>query len=358
MAQGGRSIRLSNLAKRFGSFTAVDRISLEIHAGEWVTLLGPSGSGKTTILSMIAGFETPSTGTIKIGEQRVDNLSPDQRNVGMVFQDYALFPHMTIAQNVAFPLRMRGFPHREIEPKVGKVLGLVRLPDQAEKYPSQLSGGQQQRAALARALVYEPSVLLMDEPLGALDRRLRATVQLELMELHRSVEVTILYVTHDQEEALTMSDRVGVLHAGRILQVGTPREIYDHPADAFVADFVGDSTVLSGKVRQVNASLCSIEIAGGLLVKGRATSGVTPGGDGRLIVRPEKITLDTQGAESVPSGIIVHTLYLGDATRYRVQLDDGSSLLARAYNRADQPLYRVGERVFISWQPEDAIVLG
>ena len=357
VAAGSTSVHLNNVVKRFGAFTAVDRVSLEIHAGEFLTLLGPSGSGKTTILNMIAGFETPTTGTIRIGNRRVENISPDQRNVGMVFQNYALFPHMTVAQNVAFPLRMRGLSHREIESRVLRALELVRLPEQAEKHPSQLSGGQQQRVALARAIVYQPTVLLMDEPLGALDRRLREIVQLELIELHRSVEITILYVTHDQEEALTLSDRVAVLNSGRILQVGTPGEIYDHPADAFVADFVGDSTILSGKVQKVSASLCSIEIGDGLSVKGRATSGVTVGGEGRLIVRPEKVILTTEGPDHTPSGIIVHALYLGDSTRYRVQLDGGPSLLVCAYNRSDQPLYRIGERVFVTWQPEDAVVL-
>ena len=306
---------------------------------------------------MIAGLEEPTAGAIEIGNRRVDSLSPDRRNVGMVFQNYALFPHMTVAQNTAFPLRMRGLAREEIESKVLRALERVRLREQEAKYPSQLSGGQQQRVALARALVYEPSVLLMDEPLGALDRRLREVVQMELIELHQSVEVTILYVTHDQEEALTLSDRVAVLNAGRILQTGTPREIYDHPADPFVADFVGDSTVLSGRIQQVNDALCTIEIAEGLLVKGRATSGVAPNAKGRLMVRPEKVILTKEESDQARSGTITQVLYLGDSTRYRVELDPGLSLLVCAHNRAGQPLHRVGDRVSVTWQPEDAIVL-
>ncbi|MBV7328193.1 ABC transporter ATP-binding protein [Chloroflexi bacterium TSY] len=357
----GAAVRLNNVVKRFGTFTAVDGVSLEIQSGEFLTLLGPSGSGKTTMLSMIAGFETPTEGTIEIGNQRVERLSPEKRNVGMVFQNYALFPHMTVAQNVAFPLRMRGFSRQDIEPKVRSALELVRLPEQAAKYPSQLSGGQQQRVALARALVYEPSVLLMDEPLGALDRRLREIVQLELIELHQSVEATIIYVTHDQEEALTMSDRIAIMNAGHILQVGTPREIYDQPVDTFVADFVGDSTILTGRVQAVNGAVCAIELGDGLTITSHAEGWVQAGADVQLLIRPEKATL-SQGNQnhttaSAPGGTLVHALYLGESTRYRVQLDSGHEVLVRAHNRADQSIYRVGDRVFVTWQPADAIIL-
>lgn len=353
----GASVRLINVMKRFGAFTAVDHVSLDVRAGEFLTLLGPSGSGKTTILSMIAGIEDLTEGAIEVGGRRVDMLSPDKRNVGMVFQNYALFPHMTVAQNVAFPLRVRGLSGREIDSRVQAVLELVRLPDQASKYPWQLSGGQQQRIAVARALIYDPIVLLMDEPLGALDRRLREIVQLELIELHRSISATIVYVTHDQDEALRMSDRIVILRDGKMVQVGTPRQIYDEPADAFVADFVGESTSLSGRVRHVNASACCVEIGDGLTVRARVVGQVDCGAEIRLVVRPEKVNLSGTSQDGWLPALVADVLYLGDSTRYRVQLDGGPLLVVRSYNRADQSSYSVGDRVFVRWEPEDAAVL-
>jgi putative spermidine/putrescine transport system ATP-binding protein len=353
----GDTVRLDRIVKQFGGFTAVDEVSLNVQAGQFLTLLGPSGSGKTTILSLIAGFETPTSGTVSIGERRVDMLSPEKRGVGLVFQNYALFPHMTVAQNVGFPLRMRGLSGREIDPRVMAALDLVQLADQAPKMPSQLSGGQQQRVALARALVYEPTVLLMDEPLGALDRRLREVVKLELVALHRTIATTIIYVTHDQDEALTMSDQIAVMRAGKIVQIGTPREIYEHPVDDFVAAFVGESTLLAGRLGQLDGQYSTVALDSGAIVEAQAPRSITTGSDVRLLLRPEKIRLLPPG-QGWLDGMIADAIYLGDSTRYQVDLGNGLGLFVRGHNRADLPGFRPGDRVSVGWDPADAIVLG
>src|SRR5688572_12513830 len=241
-------VELVGLSRRFGEVLAVDRLSLRMGSGECVTLLGPSGSGKTTTLMMIAGFVRPTTGEIYLGGQAITRRPPFKRNVGMVFQNYALFPHMTVFENVAFPLRMRRLRRGEIEAKVGQALDLVRLTGYEARYPRQLSGGQQQRVALARALVFNPPVLLMDEPLGALDKKLRQQMQLEIKHLHEQLGITVIYVTHDQEEALVMSDEIVVMRNGRIEQIGTPRGVYDDPRNNFVADFIGEANVLDGTI--------------------------------------------------------------------------------------------------------------
>jgi putative spermidine/putrescine transport system ATP-binding protein len=342
--------------KRFGTFTAVDDVSLDIEPGQFLTLLGPSGSGKTTILSMIAGFETPTSGTIAIGTRRVDTLNPEDRGVGLVFQNYALFPHMTVAQNVGFPLRMRGLSRREIEPRVAQALAQVQLGDQAPKKPAQLSGGQQQRVALARALVYEPTVLLMDEPLGALDRRLREVVKLELVQLHRTIATTIIYVTHDQDEALTMSDRIAVMRSGRIMQLGTPREIYEHPRDPFVAEFVGESTMLPGAIRGGDGRSWQVALPSGAVVDAQASRPISADQPVRLLLRPEKLQLQPPGQGRLEA-MVTDAIFLGDSTRYEVRLGDESPLLIRRHNRADLPAFAPGDAVSIDWDAADAIVL-
>jgi putative spermidine/putrescine transport system ATP-binding protein len=358
MTIGGSSVRMDSIVKRFGSFVAVADFTLEVQAGEFLTLLGPSGSGKTTLLSMVAGFERPSEGTIEIDGRRVDDIPPERRNVGMVFQSYALFPHMTVAQNIAFPLRLRGVPRREIETRVREVLELVRLPEQAQKSPQQLSGGQQQRVAVARALVYEPSVLLMDEPLGALDRRLRDVVQLELIQLHHQVTTTIIYVTHDQDEAIRMSDRIAVMRDSRLIQVGTPREIYERPADLFVASFVGESSSVTGTVIDVADGLCTIRVSEDLVLRGRCGARVRVGDPGVLLIRPEKLHLTTEAVDDAIPVAVKDRLYLGEATRYRVQAAGGGpEFLVATPNRSDQPIRSTGEALFIRWSPTDAIVL-
>ena len=239
-------LELAGVRKRYDSLVAVDDLDLALEAGEFLTLLGPSGSGKTTTLMMVAGLQQPDAGSITLNGVSVASLPPYRRDVGMVFQNYALFPHMTVRRNVAFPLEMRGTPAAEIARLVDEALALVKLPDHGERLPKQLSGGQQQRVALARAMVYRPALLLMDEPLGALDRKLREQLQLEIKRVHRERRISVLYVTHDQEEALTMSDRIAVFNKGRIEQIGTPEELYDRPATRFVASFIGDTNLVEG----------------------------------------------------------------------------------------------------------------
>src|SRR4051794_16533896 len=256
----GLPLRLDRLNKRFGDFVAVDEISLEIAGGEFLTLLGPSGSGKTTTLMMIAGFTEPSSGHIRLGDRPIDALPSYRRGFGMVFQNYALFPHMTAAENIGFPLKMRGVSSNDRARRVAGALEMVRLPDFGARYPNQLSGGQQQRVALARALVYNPPVLLMDEPLGALDKKLREEMQLEIKRIQKELGITAIYVTHDQEEALVMSDRIAVMNHGEIEQVDGPSRIYEHPATRFVADFIGESNIipLAGKAPSADGLLPSV----------------------------------------------------------------------------------------------------
>src|SRR5215467_6167348 len=257
MAEGvrGGRLTLTRLAKRYPGTTAVDAIDLDVGSGEFVTLLGPSGSGKTTTLMMVAGFTTPSEGEIAIDGRPITGMAPEHRNIGVVFQNYALFPHMTVSDNVAFPLKMRRQPSAEIRGRVGRALDLVHLAGLGERLPRQLSGGQQQRVALARALVFDPGLLLMDEPLGALDRNLREQMKIEIKRIHRDVGVTVLYVTHDQEEALTMSDRVALMNRGRIAQLGSAEDLYERPANRFVARFIGESNLLDGRVEVADGGL-------------------------------------------------------------------------------------------------------
>jgi putative spermidine/putrescine transport system ATP-binding protein len=302
---GAGGVRLEAVTKRFGAFTAVDGVDLEVAEGEFFSLLGPSGSGKTTCLRMIAGFERPTSGRILLGGADVTDRAPYERDVNTVFQDYALFPHMSVQENVEYGLRVKRVAKDERRERAREALALVRLGELAGRRPSQLSGGQRQRVALARALVNRPSVLLLDEPLGALDLKLRQEMQIELKHIQQTVGITFLYVTHDQEEALSMSDRLAVFSMGRIEQVGSPAEVYERPATAFVANFVGTSNIL---------------------------------GDGRA-VRPEKLRLEEPGyapaaGEEARRGTIEDVVYLGPITRYVVRLDDGSALGVLSQNLA------------------------
>ncbi|HWM36354.1 MAG TPA: ABC transporter ATP-binding protein [Streptomyces sp.] len=334
----GKAIRLRSLRKVFGSTEAVAGIDLGISDGEFFSMLGPSGSGKTTVLRMIAGFEPPTGGTIELAGKDVTRLAPFERDVHTVFQDYALFPHMTVEQNVAYGLKIQKTPKAERLRRAGEALASVRLEGFGKRRPSQLSGGQRQRVALARALVGRPGVLLLDEPLGALDLKLREQMQIELKELQREVGITFVFVTHDQDEALTMSDRIAVFNEGRIEQTGTPAEIYERPATPFVAGFVGTSNLLSGETAEQ--------------VVGRA---------GTFSVRPEKIRVlkDLPGGDepdepdhSAATGTVAEVVYLGDATRFLVDLDAGGRLTAVQQNletsSEDVAAYR-GTRVRLQW---------
>ncbi|EWM13011.1 ABC transporter ATP-binding protein [Kutzneria sp. 744] len=328
------AVRLRGLRKNFGSVTAVDGVDLDIRPGEFFAMLGPSGSGKTTVLRMIAGFEQPTDGTVELGGQDVSRLAPFDRDVNTVFQDYALFPHMNVARNVEYGLRVKGVPRAERRRRAADALRSVRLDDYGRRRPSQLSGGQRQRVALARALVNRPKVLLLDEPLGALDLKLRHEMQSELKQLQRDVDITFVFVTHDQDEALTMSDRIAVFNAGRIEQVGTPQEVYERPATAFVAGFVGTSNLLGGRAAEA--------------VIGMA---------GLFSIRPEKIRIDGDLArpagpgETVATGAVTDVVYAGAILRFEVALDAGGRLSVVRQNTDGVPGFTDG-RVRLTWRHE------
>lgn len=350
------SLELRSISRFFDDVRAVDDISLRIRAGEFVTLLGASGSGKTTTLMIIAGFQNPNSGNVLIDGEDVTGVPPYRRNLGLVYQHYALFPNMTVAKNVAFPLEMRRRPKEEIGKRVAAVLDLVNLGGYEDRMPQQLSGGQQQRVALARALVFEPPVLLMDEPLGALDKKLREQMQEEIMRIHHKLGTTTVYVTHDQEEALTMSDRIVVLSEGRIAQSGKPEEIYERPATRFVADFMGATNFISGTVKEEGppAVVCTehgaiLNIDGAGLARGDAVT---------VAVRPERVRIAT-GQNSLPwswGGRIEQTVYVGGIRRYHVLLDGGDRLIVSQPNLGDSPISH-GAKVRVTWRPDDGLVL-
>src|SRR5499433_4407741 len=308
-------LRLHRLVKSYdGRVNAVDGISVEIARGEFLTFLGPSGSGKTTTLMMIAGFEEPTSGVIELAGEELTRRKPYERNIGVVFQNYALFPHMTVARNVAFPLRMRRFPRAQQAVRVGKILELVGLSGYADRYPRELSGGQQQRVALARGLVFDPDVLLLDEPLGALDKNLREQMQVELKRIHREVGITMVYVTHDQTEAMTMSDRIAVFCNGKLEQVGSPLDVYNRPANRFVGEFVGDSNFLAGRVDPSRPGWVELAGIGPVRVAKQAT---LPPGDVDLMIRPERLRLrapgEIDGADNAVDLVVDEIINYGDS---------------------------------------------
>lgn len=316
-------LQIRGLRKTYGHVVAIDRVSLDIREGEFMTFLGPSGSGKSTTLYIVAGFQEPTEGEVLVNGRELLSTPPNLRNIGMVFQRYTLFPHLTIAENVAFPLRVRRWPEQKIKAKVNEMLNLVHLADIGNRLPAQLSGGQQQRVAIARALAYDPPVLLMDEPLSALDKKLREELQFELRRIHQETGVTILYVTHDQEEALRLSDRIAVFNLGRIEQVGTGEELYEAPASRFVANFVGNSNFLPIKVTQVNGAKASAVFPDGYAVEG-ALSGkaLASGTSGSLMLRPEQIRIKSATSlhdrASLPV-MIRDMTYLGDSMHFAVE---------------------------------------
>jgi putative spermidine/putrescine transport system ATP-binding protein len=350
----GASITMRGLTKRYGPVTAVDAIDLDAHPGEFLTLLGPSGSGKTTTLNMIAGFVDVTEGDLLIDDREMTNLPPYKRNIGMVFQHYALFPHMTVAANVEYPLRQRSIPKEQRRTMVADALETVGLGQLGRRRPKELSGGQQQRVALARAMVYSPRVLLMDEPLGALDKKLRDTLQLEIKRIHAELGTTFVYVTHDQDEALVLSDRIAVFNEGRIEQIGTPTELYERPDSLFVAQFLGESSIFRGTVsgnREVDAE-------GHRLTAGR---GEQPNGTAvAVVVRPERIRIEPDGPRpgsnnAVPGRILQH-IYFGNSRKVEVRLDDGTTVLVRESAGALSP-GNADDRVWLTFDPNDAAIL-
>ena len=355
-------VRLEAIVKRYGAVAAVDGVDLEIADGEFFTLLGASGSGKTTCLRLIAGFERPDAGRILLGGRDVTALPPAERDVNTVFQDYALFPHMTVAANIAYGLRVKRVPREERDERVAAALAMVRLDGLGERRPSQLSGGQRQRVALARALVNRPRVLLLDEPLGALDLKLRQQLQVELKRIQHEVGITFVYVTHDQEEALTMSDRIAVVESGRIVQVGTPREVYERPDSPFVAGFVGVSNLLELPVERVDGDTVHLHAGPGDAVVAAAGEGAAPGRTAVVTVRPERIAI-VDGAPAGAchvSGTVRESLYAGPTTRMHVDLDGGGELLVVRQNAAtsleDAEALR-GRRVVLGWARESTRVI-
>jgi putative spermidine/putrescine transport system ATP-binding protein len=351
----GAEVRLSELTKTYGSVVAVAGVSATIDRGSFFPSLGPSGSGKTTTLMIVAGFVAPTRGDVFVDGRSVARLPPQRRDLGMVFQTYAVFPHLTVFQNVAFPLEVRRVSSAEIRRRVGEALELVRLAGYEQRLPRQLSGGEQQRVALARALVFRPRVLLMDEPLGALDKKLRTHMQLELKHIQRQLHVTVLYVTHDQEEALTMSDRVAVMRQGRIEQVGTPAELYETPASRFVADFLGESNFLDGVVVGTGeGGRYRIRAADGLELTGVGTALLRPGQAVTAAVRPERFLC---GAASLGAnacrGVVSEVIYAGDATRYRVALGGDVAVTVKVPNRLGGPAYTPGQALPLAWDPAE-----
>lgn len=358
MADGKRqaqSVELAGLSKRYGKVAAVDGVSLTIGAGEFLTLLGPSGSGKSTTLMLIAGFERPDGGEIRIGGRRMNHVPPYRRNLGVVFQHYALFPHKTVAENVAFPLEERGIGRADARRRTGEALARVRMDGYEERYPSQLSGGQQQRIALARALVFDPPVLLMDEPLSALDKKLREQMQLEIKHIQRDLGITVVYVTHDQGEALTMSDRIAVMNQGRIAQLGSPEQLYERPADRFVADFIGETNFLE----LVPAGAGAATMAGGIPVSLPAEGGFAPNQRMTVALRPERIALAAPASAAASSdglqwheGTVEEIVYIGEIRKYRIRLG-GQVLTAKQQTGTGVPSFTDGARVAVGWHPAD-----
>jgi ABC-type Fe3+/spermidine/putrescine transport system ATPase subunit len=355
----GARIHLDNLSKFYGAVGANRNVDLDISPGEFLTLLGPSGSGKTTALMMIAGFVIPTSGDIRINGQSIVQVPVHKRNIGMVFQNYALFPHLDVARNVSFPLEMRNTPKAEIQKKVDAALDLVRLGGFRDRRPKQLSGGQQQRVALARALIFEPTVLLLDEPLGALDAKLREEMKFEIKQLHNEIGATILFVTHDQEEALTLSDRIAVFDEGEIIQLGTPDELYHQPANRFVADFIGATNLLVGKVISVSDQQCRIVLRDGLEITGDLREEIElPTNWATYTLRLEKITVgdDAEKCTNRMTGTVKEFLFIGDSTKYVISLAPGLDIKVKL-PETGMPRHAVGSEVKVGWNASDMLLV-
>ena len=355
-AAGAGDLVLNGITRRFGSVVAVAGVDLRVRSGEMLTILGPSGSGKTTMLKVVAGFELPDEGSVHLAGRDVTYAPPAQRDIGMVFQNYALFPHMNVAENIAFPLKMRRVPGAEIKRKVEDALQLVELAGYGDRLPRQLSGGQQQRVALARAVVFGPRLLLLDEPFGALDRKLREQMQLEVKRLQRRLGLTALFVTHDQEEALILSDRIAVMNRGSIVQIGTPQEIYARPVDRFVGDFIGESNLFRARATQRG-----VAVLDGHGASIRIPQAEAPEADAEIgvLIRPERPRLLAGGGrmDNVFSGTIDELIYLGESVKYRIQLEQGMALVVRWPFKREGDALNVGDRVTVGWSADDVHIV-
>ena len=353
-------VRFVGVEKSYDGVTrVVDDLDLDIERGEFLTLLGPSGSGKTTTLMLLAGFEAPTGGEILLEGKSLSNLPPHQRNIGMVFQNYALFPHMSVADNIGFPLSVRAVPPAELAARVERALDMVQLSGFGARRPAQLSGGQQQRVAVARALVFEPKLILMDEPLGALDKQLREQMQLEIRRLHQRLGVTMVYVTHDQSEALTMSDRIAVFHRGRIQQLDTPKQMYEYPKNAFVARFIGENNRLVGSTESTTGDRCTIRIRGSdTRIEGTLVEPVPDGGAVTVSLRPERVQIQLAGHTingrrgCSLAGTLREIVYLGDHVRARVALNGSEEFTVKRPIGEAHAIPDVGAAVEMVWEPE------
>ncbi|OWY04289.1 ABC transporter ATP-binding protein [Thioclava sp. IC9] len=343
-----------------GETLVVKNLNLSIGKGEFLTMLGPSGSGKTTCLMMLAGFETATNGEIRLDGQNINMVPPHKRGIGMVFQNYALFPHMTVGENLAFPLEVRGMGKDERETKIKRALDMVQMGSFIHRRPAQLSGGQQQRIALARALVFDPELVLMDEPLGALDKQLREHMQFEIKHLHESLGITVVYVTHDQGEALTMSDRVAVFNDGRIQQLAPPDELYERPQNSFVAQFIGENNKLPGKVETLNGDTCTVRLENGEIIDATAVNIREAGQETLVSIRPERVEFKP---EMMPSGAhtitadVLEVIYMGDILRTRMKVAGSREFVMKSRNTLDQVRLTEGQTVKIGWHPQDARAL-
>ena len=348
------NVTLEAVSKVYGNQRAIENLSLLVEDGEFLVLLGPSGCGKTTALRIIAGLVEPTRGSIRIGDRDVTKLPARQRNVGMVFQDYALFPHMTVEENIAFGLRQRRLVNSKIEDRVGSLLSLIRLSGFERRYPEQLSGGQQQRVALARALAYSPAVLLMDEPFGALDLKLRQAMQVEIRRVQRQLGTTTIFVTHDQEEAMSLADRIVIMAEGRVQQQGTPEDIYRRPASAFVANFIGKLNFLRGTVRSVSGGRCTAALVDGTVVEALMHVACEVGHSVQIALRPEHLEISPELPNSAGlSATIEQRRYLGNVIHYFLRASDNQMLLVERPDTV--PWLTVGQKVFLSWRIENAL---
>ncbi len=353
-------VHFEHIEKSFDGETLVIKdLNLEISQGEFLTMLGPSGSGKTTCLLMLAGFLTPTHGEIYLEGKPIGNIPPHKRNIGMVFQNYALFPHMTISENLAYPLKVRKLPKSEIENKVSKALDMIELPGFEGRMPAQLSGGQQQRIALARALVFEPQLVLMDEPLGALDKNLREQMQFEIKHIHESLNVTVVYVTHDQSEALTMSNRIAVFNDGIIQQLSTPDVLYEKPENSFVAQFIGENNRLSGEVIENKGDKCIVEVEGGGTVKALKVNVNEVGDKTSMSLRPERVMVNpAEGStENVFEGEVKELIYLGDHIRTRVNVCGNEEFIIKVPNSYGHLVVNKDQKIKVGWSSDDCRAL-
>ena len=361
MAETRPIVEFDGVQKSYDGVTLVVKdLHLSMPKGEFLTMLGPSGSGKTTCLMMLAGFETATHGQIRLNGREINNIPPHKRGIGMVFQNYALFPHMTVAENLSFPLEVRGIAKSDRAPKIARALDMVKMSGFENRRPAQLSGGQQQRIALARALVFEPELVLMDEPLGALDKQLREHMQFEIKDLHNRLGITVVYVTHDQGEALTMSDRVAVFNDGVIQQLATPAELYERPENSFVAGFIGENNKLRGKIERLESGRAMVRLDNGALIAATAVNVKSVGEETLVSIRPERVEFKPEkippGAERLEAEVL-EFIYMGDSFRTRMRVAGRDDFVMKCRNTAGQQRLAPGDKVTIGWAPQDARAL-